>query len=227
MCEKAVRRALVHGMLVFAMCVGPVSCGVAEEAFELVSFGTEDGGRIEGALFAAEGGMAAVLAHGAVFDKESWYALSERLQTAGVSALPIDFRGYGKSTAANVSDKHLDVLGAIAFLEAKGYVRIAVIGGSMGGGATLRALTMKTSPAVTKAVLLAPAGGDPIMSGSIDKLFLVAEGDGLAGRVRKIHEASAEPKALHVYAGNAHAQHLFRTEHAENLTQRIVAFVKD
>ncbi len=197
----------------------------AEDAFEVVTFPTTDGGSIEAALFAAEDDRAVVFAHGAVFDKESWYPQAERLQKAGITSLSIDFRGYGNSKAGSTSAKYHDVLGAVAFLEAKGFEKIAVVGGSMGGADVLRALAHSDSKAIVKAVLLAPAGGDPISSATISKLFIVSEGDRLAATVKRLHEASADPKELKIYSGDAHAQHLFKTKHAEDLADRIIEFI--
>ncbi len=211
---------VVAGLLVSLGCS-------AENAFEVVTFPTTDGGSIEAALFAGEGDRAAVFAHGAVFNKESWYPQAERLKKVGVTALSIDFRGYGNSKTGSTSAKYHDVLGAVAFLEAKGFEKIAVVGGSMGGAAVLRALAHSDSKAIVKAVLLAPAGGDPIASASISKLFVVSEGDRLAVTVKGLHAASADPKELKVYSGDAHAQHLFKTEHAEDLTNRIIKFIAD
>lgn len=221
----AIRSAAISGAALIATALTLPSAYAAEDRFELVTFPTTDGGTIEAALFATEGDRAAVFAHGAVFNKESWYPQAERLQKAGVTALSIDFRGYGNSKAGNAAEKYPDVLGAVAFLEAKGFEKIAVLGGSMGGAAVLRALAHSDSKAIVKAVLLAPAGGDPISSASISKLFIVSEGDRLSATVKRLHESSAEPKQLHLYSGNAHAQHLFKTEHAEDLTKRIVKFI--
>ena len=214
------------GAVIVAGLLLSLGCS-AEEAFEVVAFPTADGGLIEAALFAAEGDRAAVFAHGAVFDKESWYPQAERLQKAGVTALSIDFRGYGNSKAGTAAEKYHDILGAVAFLEAKGFEKIAVVGGSMGGAAVLRALAHSDSKAIVKAVLLAPAGGDPIASTTISKLFIVSEGDRLAATVQRLHEASTKPKELKVYPGNAHAQHLFKTEHAEDLMKRIIKFIAE
>ena len=199
----------------------------AEDAFEVVTFPTTDGGLIEAALFDAEGDRAAVFAHGGIFNKESWYPQAERLQQAGVAALSIDFRGYGNSKAGTAPEKYHDVLGAVAFLEAKGFEKIAVVGGSMGGAAVLRALAHSDSTSIVKAVLLAPSGGDPIASATISKLFVVSEGDRHVGTAKRLHAASADPKELKVYPGDAHAQHLFKTGHAEDLTNRIVKFITE
>lgn len=221
---------LHHFLLAIAILVAVQVVGsevIADDAFEIVSFSTEDGGKIEAALFAAEGETAAVLAHGGVFNKESWYPQAERLKAAGVTALSIDFRGYGNSKAGSSSSKYHDVLGAVAYLEGKGFEKIAVIGGSMGGAATLDALAKTDSKAIVKAVLLAPAGGEAIASTKISKLFIVSMGDRFIATVNRVHEASAEPKELLVYTGDAHAQHLFKSEHAEDLTERIVKFVAE
>lgn len=193
----------------------------------LVHFQTADGGQIEAALFEAGKERAVVFAHGAVFDKESWFFLCERLQREGIAALSIDFRGYGNSKAGSTNDKAQDVNGALDFLEGRGYKSIGVAGGSMGGAAVLNALAQEERKSVDKAVLLAPAGGPAISSGSISKLFVVSKEEGLYARVVSIHEKSAAPKELKVYAGSAHAQHLFKSEHADDLTKRIVAFLKD
>lgn len=197
----------------------------AETEFDLIHFDTSDGGKIEASLFRAQGSRAVVLAHGGVFNKESWYALAEDLQAAGVTALPIDFRGYGNSKPDNRKNLHLDVVGAIDYLESQGFKDIAVLGGSMGGEATLRALAATKSGAVTKAVLLAAAGGDAIQSAAIDKLFIVSQGDRHFPTTQRLHEASNDPKQLKIYDGDAHAQHLFKTEYAEDLTQLIVDFL--
>lgn len=222
--HRKAARAFIAAAVVMAGLMPLAGCS-AEDGFELVTFPTADGGKIQGALFKASDTKAVIFAHGAVFDKESWYPQAKRLQEAGVTALPMDFRGYGNSKADDIADKHLDVLGAVAYLELQGYTDIAVVGGSMGGAAVLRALAASESKAIAKAVLLAPAGGEPIASESIAKLFIVAEGDRLAGAVQRLYDASADPKMLHIYTGDAHAQHLFNTEHADDLTNRIVDFL--
>ena len=75
--------------------------------------------------------------------------------------------------------------------------------------------------------ITAPAGGPAISSEAISKLFVVSKEEGLYPRVVSIHKDSAEPKELKEYPGSAHAQHMFKSEHADDLTERIVAFLKD
>jgi len=71
-----------------------------------------------------------IFAHGAIFNKESWYFLAEEFQEMDVSALSIDFRGYGNSVTGNTKKKLFDVLGAIAYVEKKGFNEICIVGAS-------------------------------------------------------------------------------------------------
>lgn len=191
-----------------------------------VHFGTADGGAIEGTLFPGGKTLAVVLAHGAVFDKESWYPQARRLQQDGVTALAFDFRGYGASRGPQ-DGGHLyqDVLGATAFLEREGYTHIALVGGSMGGAAVLNALAHRDDAHIVRALLLAPAGGEPIASPRIDKLFVVSAGDGLRSTVQSLYDRSAEPKKLEILPGSAHAQHIFAGPEANPLTDLVLRFL--
>jgi len=76
--------SLLLTLLFFASCsaITPM-----EERFELVSYTTSDGGKIEGAFFNAEGDLVVIFAHGAIFNKESWYFLAEKLQAEDISSL--------------------------------------------------------------------------------------------------------------------------------------------
>ena len=61
-----------------------------------VTFSTADQGTVY-ALLAGKGTHGVVLAHGAIFNKESWGNLSKVLVAKGLRTLALDFRGYGKS----------------------------------------------------------------------------------------------------------------------------------
>ena len=211
----------VFSLTLFAILGSPT---VVAQPYILVSFGTEDGGKIEASLFSASNSKAVVFAHGAIFDKESWYFLAEAFQRKGVSALPIDFRGYGNSTSGSTTKKMYDVLGAISYLNKQGYTEINIIGASMGGAAVLSALSNNPIP-IHKVVLLAPAGGPPINSAVGDKLFIVSENERMFSGVMAIYNASAEPKQIKIYSGNTHAQHLFKTDVRDELSERIINFI--
>jgi len=194
------------------------------QTYELVNFGTQDGGEVEAAMFKADSSKVVVFAHGAIFNKESWYFLAEDFQRRGVAALSIDFRGYGNSTAGRTSKKMYDILAAVSYLKAQGFSDINIIGASMGGAAVLAAL--HSDPAsVRKVVLLAPAGGPAIASTAIDKLFVVSENERMFKGVMAIYNASAEPKQVQIYPGKAHAQHLFKSNVRDGLIERITSFI--
>lgn len=81
-------------VLLFSVLLAAAS--PAGVAFRKVSFDTSDGGKIHANLYGG-GSHGVVLAHGAVFDKESWDKQATRLVQAGLRVLAIDFRGYGDS----------------------------------------------------------------------------------------------------------------------------------
>ncbi|WP_456424348.1 alpha/beta hydrolase [Lutibacter sp.] len=193
--------------------------------FKLVNYSTEDGGSIEASFFKASKNLVVIFAHGAVFNKESWYFIAEKLQKKGISSLSIDFRGYGNSKKGSTNKRSLDILGAINFLKEKGLNQIAIVGGSMGGAAVLNALNTKTDKTITKVALLAPAGGNGIMSKSIKKLFVVSKNERLFTRVNKIYNESSKPKELKIFSGASHAQNMFKSAHREELINLILNFL--
>jgi len=193
--------------------------------FKLVNYHTEDGGTIEASFFKGNKKLVVIFAHGAIFNKESWYFIAEKLQKEGISSFCIDFRGYGKSKKGSTNKRSLDILGAINFLKEKGFNQIAIVGGSMGGAAVLNALNTKTDEVIKKVILLAPAGGDGITSKSIKKLFVVSKNERLFTRVNKIYNESSNPKKLKIFSGASHAQNMFRSEHREELINLILNFL--
>lgn len=196
----------------------------AQDTYKLVGFSSEDGGKVEAAYFNAGKTKIVIFAHGAIFNKESWYFLAEEFQELGVSALSIDFRGYGNSVKGDTDKKLFDVLGAIAYAEKQGFKEICVVAASMGGAAVLSALSYKQT-SVSKVVLLAPAGGPSIKSSEIDKFFVVSKEERLYQRVKQIYTESQESKKMKEYPGNAHAQHMFKTSYAKELRKMIVDFI--
>ena len=213
----------VFSSLFFIFCL---SVSVASN-YQEVTLRTEDGGKIVGSFFEEKKDRGVVFTHGAVFNKESWYSLSERLRKEGISSLAIDFRGYGDSVGGKSKELYYDVLGAVDYLEKRGIEHIALVGGSMGGAAILRALANKVNERIDKVVLLAPAGGEAIKSKIIKKLFIVSRMDKFYSRVHALYTASSEPKELKVYSNASHAQHIFKTEAEEDLTNLIITFLKD
>ena len=188
---------------------------MSKSDYSIVKIKTEQGNVSSAAYFGGSNGQVVIFVPGAVYNKESWFFLAERLQKMNVASLPLD----GKTPDV--------VLSAIDYLKKKGFNKISLVGGSMGGAAILKALDRKTDASINKVITLAPAGGKAIKSQTINKLFIVARNDrlGLYPVVKKLYENSSEPKKFVVYEGTEHAQQLFKSSHKEELTKLIIDFI--
>ena len=214
-------------MIVTGLVVALLASAPSITQPRLVTFDTADGGRIQAHLYeGADRGV--VLTHGAVFNKESWAPQAERLAAAGYTVLAIDFRGYGESVGGSDNRAlYQDVLGGVRFLKSRGLASVSVLGGSMGGGAAAAAAAMAEPGEIDKLILLS---GTPI--GGIERikpaatLFVVSEGEGMAPQVEDQYERAPEPKRLEILPGDAHAQHIFKTDQAEPLMQLILKFLE-
>ena len=79
---------------------------------------------------------AVILLHGMGLNKESMLRHARFLCNGGYSVLAIDFRSHGNSETAYVTygrDELLDIKIAIAYLNNRGYEKIALLGTSFGG----------------------------------------------------------------------------------------------
>ena len=97
----------------------------------------------------------------------------------------------------------------------------------MGGTAILHALEHRVNQTINKVILLAPAGGEPIKNKNIRKLFIVTKEDRFYSRVYALYTESSDPKELKVYPGTAHAQHMFKTESAQDIIILIINFLRE
>ncbi len=211
-----------------ATTVGLSGSESAAQGFEAVVYAAPDGGTIHANLYGG-GSHAVLLAHGAVFDKESWHDQAVALSARDLRVLAIDFRGYGNSTAGDAGNAlYQDVLGGIRYLHEAGAERVSVLGASMGGGAAGQAAVVAEAGEISKLILLAavPVATPEQLQG--DKLFIVAEGDSLRDAVEDQYDRAGEPKELVVLNGSAHAQHIFRSNRrGAELTEAIIAFLTD
>lgn len=190
-----------------------------------VSFSTSDGGKIY-ALQYGESERAVVLAHGAIFNKESWETFSQVLGSRGFLVLAIDFRGYGNSVGGSDSGAlYEDILAAVRFIRDGGAKWVAVIGGSMGGGAAANAAINANAGEIDKLVLLSAVPVKSPEKIKPDKLFIASKEESLAERIKEQYALSVEPKELFLVDGAAHAQHIFKTEYAADLEEKIISFL--
>jgi len=200
--------------------LGLVRGAPAGEPPREVSFATADSGTVHANRYGS-GTRGVVLAHGAVFDKESWAGLADSLARHGLVVLAIDFRGYGKSVAGT-KERGLDedVLGAVRYLHAHGATSVSVVGASMGGGASGRAATEARPGEIDHLILLSPVSiPDPGRIHATSVLYIASRDERMAPGIREQYERAPEPKRLVLLDGSAHAQNIFATEQGEHLTR--------
>lgn len=188
-----------------------------------VTYPTDDGGTIGADLY--EGGAHGVLlAHGKIFDKDTWRDLPAELVNAGFTALTPNFRGYGNSTGPETDDGMArDVAAGVAYLRENGAETVSVIGASMGAVASARAVSGGLTQDLANLILLSPRiGGEPekLVAGHV--LFVVSEGEDCLQLVSDIHAAAPGEKSLKVFDGDAHAQFIFKGPHEAELTGLIL-----
>ena len=198
-----------------------------------MQFPTRDSAIIHADLYGS-GDRGIVLAHGGRFDKASWAKQARELATAGYQVLAIDFRGHGESKGPGQDDVftaplHLDVLAGVAYLRQHGATRVAVIGASMGGWAAANAAIAQPG-AIDRLVLLGATPDGDAAALTVPTLYIMAREDasGSGPRLPGLQEHFAkapDPKELIVLDGSAHAQHLFETEHAEQIMREILRFL--
>ena len=193
-----------------------------------VSFTTDDQATIY-AEYQKRGSHAVLLAHGAIFNKESWGKFEQDLLGQDYTVLAIDFRGYGKSTLGNQSHAlYKDILAGVQFLKAQqGISKITVLGASMGGAAAAKASVYSEPGSIDQLILLSPASiyQPEKLKGNL--LFIASEDELLVKGLRSAFEKAPKPKTLKLISGSAHAQHIFKTAQAEMLTKIIIDFMEN
>jgi acetyl esterase/lipase len=207
------------------------------KAQDTVSVPASDGGLVAADIY-GQGPHGVVLAHGGRFDKRSWRDQARALAGAGFRVIAIDFRAAvqaraGKETPClyDAACLSTDVLAAVRYLRRKGAQSVAVVGGSLGGGAAAQASVDAAPGEIDRLVLLAhmPIDHPERMQGR--KLFITSRDDlGSGDRprlpgIREQYERAPEPKELIVLDGSAHAQFIFATEHGERLMAEILRFL--
>jgi len=171
----------------------------------------------EADYFTGKSARAVILAPGAMFNKESWHFLSGRFQELGINSVALN------------SGSTPDLLNAIEFLKTKGIKKITILGASAGAAGVLYTLQDTIDPLVDSVILLAPAGGRPIQSEQVRKLFVVAEDDMVSSSasVNKLYMNSSNPKLYKEFKGSDHAQHLFNSGHKEAVIQLLINFIEN
>lgn len=192
-----------------------------------VFFSTADNASIQ-ADFTLRGPVGIVLAHGAVFDKDSWGEILERLIDKDFTVLAINFRGYGKSTLGSKSGAlYEDILAAVQFLKEQGITQVNILGASMGASAAAKASVASEPKDINRMVLLSPAfiAEPEKLQGYL--LFIASEEEPSINAIKaNFDQAPNNPKRLEILSGREHAQYIFTTKQKSILTHLILAFFR-
>jgi pimeloyl-ACP methyl ester carboxylesterase len=226
--------------LLLAACRGTEPPSAPPQGSRAVSFRSTDGVRLEGRLI-GEGSVAVVLSHMRPADQRSWWSFAQDLADAGYLVLTYDFRGYcpGGVGGCSAGERDLgaiwrDVLGAIDFVRSQGASRVALIGASMGGTASLLAAAQEGVAVEAVVTLSAPASFEgmdlsPDVLTRVDaaKLFIAGTGDGQAAAdAERLYGSSPPPKRVEILTTDAHGTDILSSNQAGRARTLILGFLE-
>lgn len=239
----SVRAGVLGALIALALLAG--ACGGQERTADLagseaISFASTDGVRLEGRLF-GDGSTAIVLSHMRPADQRSWFDLAARLADAGYLVLTYNFRGYcpgGPDGGCSEGETDVgalwqDVLGAIGFVRSRGAGRVALIGASMGGTASLVAASEEGANVDVVITLSAPASIDGLV---VDrdvlarvpaaKLFVAGVGDApYAADAEALFSIAPQPKRVEILPSDDHGTDLLSGGQGEVVRRLIESYL--
>lgn len=216
-----------------ALCFASITLSAAPgcSSSSRLTFRTSDGFELEAREFGA-GPKGVVLAHMRSSDMDAWDDFAESLADDGYHVITFNFRGHGDSEGRRdigVIDR--DVTAAARHLKAKGVTKIALIGASMGGTASLIAAA-GTEMAV--ATLSAPLSFEGLEAGSKlasiggPKSFIASLNDGQAAKdAQQMFRLAGDPLAdLKLLPGDAHGTDMLESEQGEEVSMVLLDFLE-
>ena len=221
------------------------ACGSSEVAApsgsDAITFPSEDGVMIAGRLFGPEDGdTGVVLAHMFPADQRSWFPFAERLASRGYRVLTFDFRGYcpGGEGGCSEGEKRIedtwrDVVGAIDALRGEGVTRVALVGASMGGTASLIGASQDDVEVEAVITLSAPVAFEglevsPEVISQVEaaKLFLAGHEDAAAAAAAQaLYDQSVQPKRLSILTTGDHGTDILSGNQGSAATNEIVGWL--
>ncbi|MEO8475578.1 MAG: alpha/beta fold hydrolase [Actinomycetota bacterium] len=233
--------AIVLGLFVVACNQADAIRAEALASSTAVTFKTDDGLLLAGRLFGPEDAAAGVvLAHMLPADQSSWFDFAQRLASVGYRVVTFDFRGYCPGGDAGCSEGKKavgaawqDVLAAKHFLDSNGVSRVAFVGASMGGTASLVAASRVPTEIEAVITLSAPisigdlsAGPEVVQVSGAAKLFLAGDGDVPAAEAATaLFDESLQPKKLQVLTTADHGTDLLTGNQGEIARTEILAWL--
>jgi pimeloyl-ACP methyl ester carboxylesterase len=202
-----------------------------------VAITAADGATIQADVYGT-GPRGVVLLHGGQFDKASWRSQAQVLERAGFRSVATDFRAAAASRAGRETSclydaacLAKDALAAVRYLRRTGATSLAIVGGSLGGGAAAQAAIDAEPGEIDRIVLLAPMAVDAPERIRVPAMFILARDDANAGGprlpgIRAQYEKTSGPKELVLLDGGAHAQFLFASPQGEEAMRAILRFLE-
>ncbi len=164
----------------------------------------------EGALVWGKGRYGVVLAHGAAFDAASWEAQATRIAAQRMVALAVE----------DIAPEAIVAAGRYLMRE-RGVDDVALVGGSAGADAILELASRE--PGFPDQLILLSANQAVDGLGPEPKLFIASEDEPVADVSRQLAErAPGDENEAQILAGDAHAQNIFDTDQAEDVTRAIL-----
>ena len=195
---------------------------------------TDDGLRLDARLFAADPERLVILLHMYDANQQSWFGTASMLRDRGISALTLDFRGYGASEGdVEPADIDRDMRAALSFAHARGYRHIVLVGASMGGTAAI--VTAAKEPVDGVITLSAPdlfRGLDASKAAKdvrVPLAMIAAKGDTSAEHtVETFKERSyVDPGQTLLVDGRAHGTDLLDSPEADQVRQMLFKMLDD
>jgi pimeloyl-ACP methyl ester carboxylesterase len=221
------------------------ACGSSDAAApsgsEAITFPSEDGVMLAGRIFGPdEGDTGVVLAHMFPADQRSWFAFADRLASRGYRVLTFDFRGYCPGGEGGCSegeqrpaDTWRDVVGAIDAIRDEGVTRVALVGASMGGTASLIGASREGVEVEVVITLSAPVAFEglevaPEVVSQVEaaKLFLAGHEDAAAAAAAQtLYDQSVQPKRLSILTTGDHGTDILSGNQGSAATNEIVSWL--
>jgi pimeloyl-ACP methyl ester carboxylesterase len=208
---------------------------------EAITFASEDGTSLAGRVFGPDDSDAGVvLSHMYPADQRSWFDFAERLASRGYRVLTFDFRGYcpGGDGGCSEGERRIpdiwrDVVGAIDTLRGDGVTRVALVGASMGGTASLVAASQEGVDTEAVITLSAPSAfeglevtPETVSQIGAAKLFLAGHEDtATASSAQSLYDESVQPKRLTILTTGDHGTDILSGNQGSAATNEILGWL--
>ncbi|MDQ5822581.1 MAG: alpha/beta hydrolase [Chloroflexota bacterium] len=202
----------------------------------MVSVPTGDGATLSASIYGA-GKTAVILSPQCQqTGRYGWTDFALTLASRGYMAIAYDYRGVNLSrrlsgARPDVSLGLVDLHAIAEFARERGATGLVLAGASCGG--TYSVASVATEKPLALIVMASPASftgfeipASQLPTVAVPKLFISTEDDRLTPDMTEMYDAMPNPKEKHIYPGSEHGTDIFLTEHADDLSQRLFAFIE-